>query len=60
MRRKIVPILLLVFSGASAQAAAPLSALDAFVVSHGFGGAQFVRYQNTFRLPIKSQSESSL
>jgi predicted aspartyl protease len=57
MRRKIVPILLLVFSGACAEAAAPLSALDAFVVSHGFGGAQFVRYQNTFRLPINANGK---
>jgi predicted aspartyl protease len=34
------------------QGAVSLTALDAFVVSHGYGGAQFVTVENTYRLPI--------
>lgn len=39
------------------EGAAPLSALDHFVVSHGYGGAQFVRAVNTYRLPIKANGK---
>jgi predicted aspartyl protease len=34
------------------QGAAPLSALDQYVVAHGYGGAQFVAHENAYRLPI--------
>ena len=34
------------------QGAAPLTALDQYVVMHGYGGAQFVAHENTYRLPI--------
>src|SRR6266545_2109601 len=55
MRRlTIVPILSLavtLFSSA-AHGAVALNALDQYVVAHGFGGAQFIHYQNTYRLPI--------
>ena len=34
------------------QGAAPLTALDQYVVAHGYGGAQFVAHENTYRLPI--------
>jgi predicted aspartyl protease len=36
----------------TARGAVALNALDAYVVSHGYGGAQFIQYQNTYRLPI--------
>lgn len=59
--RKVVllPILFcaLALFASGAGAAAPLTALDAFVVSKGFGGAQFVRYQNTYRLPINANGK---
>lgn len=35
-----------------ARAAVALNALDAFLVSHGYAGAQFIQHQNTYRLPI--------
>src|SRR5689334_4383731 len=41
----------------SLEGAAPLSALDQFVVSHGYGGAQFVRAENTYRLPINANGK---
>lgn len=34
------------------QGAAPLTALDQYIVAHGYGGAQFVAHENTYRLPI--------
>lgn len=34
------------------QGAVALTALDQYVVAHGYGGAQFVQHQNTYRLPI--------
>ena len=43
---------LLLASTVSGPAAVALSALDAYVVSKGYGGAQFLNVQNTFRLPI--------
>src|SRR5207342_2697390 len=39
------------------EGAAPLSALDRFVVSHGYGGAQFVRAENTYRMPINANGK---
>lgn len=36
----------------SARGAVALTALDQYVVAHGYGGAQFIQYQNTYRLPI--------
>ena len=41
------------FLGAPSHAAVSLTPLDAFVVSHGYGGAQFVSVENTYRLPVK-------
>lgn len=35
-----------------ARGAVALNALDSYVVSRGYGGAQFIQYQNTYRLPI--------
>ncbi len=57
MRRIIVPTLLLVFTAATAHSSAPLSALDAFVVSHGYGGAQFVTVENAYRIPISANGK---
>ena len=34
------------------EGAVALTALDRYVVAQGYGGAQFVSYQNTYRLPI--------
>jgi predicted aspartyl protease len=39
------------------EGAAPLTPMDAFVVSHGYGGAQFVRVENTYRVPIKANGK---
>ena len=50
----IVPILLFAVAALSpvAHGAVALNALDSYVVSHGYGGAQFIQYRNTYRLPI--------
>ncbi|MEO7167728.1 MAG: aspartyl protease family protein [Spartobacteria bacterium] len=40
------------------EGAVALSALDQFVVSHGYGGAQFVQIQNTYRLPINVNGQA--
>src|SRR5262249_35193519 len=58
-RVTLVPSLVLVFGlfAFQAKGAARLSQLDQFVVGHGYGGAQFVRYQNTYRLPIKANGK---
>ena len=50
----IIPTLLFALAALSpvARGAVALSALDAYVVAHGYGGAQFIQYRNTYRLPI--------
>lgn len=55
----LVPIFFLVFglSALPARGAAQLSQLDQFVVSHGYGGAQFVRAENTYRVPINANGK---
>jgi len=55
--QRILPILFLLLGLATMRASAPLTPLDQFVVSHGFGGAQFVRYENTYRLPINANGK---
>ena len=57
MQKVIVPALLLVLTSATAHSSAPLTALDAFVVSHGYGGAQFVSAENTYRIPISANGK---
>jgi predicted aspartyl protease len=61
MRKLIlVPILfsaVAVFSSV-ARGAVALNALDAYVVSHGYGGAQFIQYRNTYRLPIVANGKA--
>ncbi len=57
MRRIIVPTLLLGLTCATAHSSAPLTALDAFVVSHGYGGAQFVSTENAYRIPISANGK---
>jgi predicted aspartyl protease len=43
----------LIFLGSSStQGAVALSALDQYVVAHGYAGAQFIQHENTYRLPI--------
>ena len=34
------------------RGAVALNALDQYVVSHGYAGAQFIQHQNTYRLPV--------
>jgi predicted aspartyl protease len=41
-----------VFCSRGVHGAVALNALDSYVVAHGYGGAQFIQYQNTYRLPI--------
>ena len=50
----IAPVLSVAFAffSSNAKGAVALTALDQYVVSHGYAGAQFVQYQNTYRLPI--------
>lgn len=36
----------------SANGAVALTALDQYIVQHGYGGAQFIQYENTYRLPV--------
>ena len=50
----ILPVLFSLLGLSMTRASAPLSPLDQFVVNHGFGGAQFVRYENTYRVPINA------
>ena len=55
MRRPtVVPILILSLAvlASAAHGTVALTALDHYVVAHGYGGAQFVQFQNTYRLPI--------
>ena len=54
MRRLIFVAGLLFFLVAFslARGAVALNALDSYLVSRGYGGAQFIQYRNTYRLPI--------
>lgn len=55
MRRFCFPSFVVLFAAlglSRSQGAAPLSALDQYVVAHGYGGAQFVAHENAYRLPI--------
>jgi predicted aspartyl protease len=42
----------------SAHGSVALSALDQYLVAHGYAGAQFVQHQNTYRLPISVNGEA--
>jgi len=53
----ILPLLGSLLGLSIVRASAPLSPLDQFVVGHGFGGAQFVRYENTYRVPINANGK---
>ena len=50
----LVPILFLALAllPSGARGAVALTALDQYVVAHGYGGAQFILHQNAYRLPI--------
>lgn len=51
--RKFILLSGLCFLGSSvAQGAVALSALDQYVVARGYGGAQFIQLDNSYRLPI--------
>jgi len=53
----LIPIFAFALALSRVQGAAPLSQLDQFVVGHGYGGAQFVRAENTYRLPINANGK---
>jgi predicted aspartyl protease len=60
MRRlTIVPLFFVVVAlvSSAADGAVALTALDQYVVAHGYGGAQFIRHENTYRLPIKANGK---
>ncbi len=53
MRRlTIIFILAAAALSSVAHGAVALSALDQYLVAHGYAGAQFVQFQNTYRLPV--------
>ena len=55
MRRlTLVPVVLpaVALLASVAQGAVALTALDQYVVAHGYGGAQFILHENAYRLPI--------
>jgi predicted aspartyl protease len=39
------------------RGAVSLNSLGQYLVAHGYGGAQFVRYQNTYRLPMSANGK---
>jgi predicted aspartyl protease len=51
-------VLLAAFGLPRSQGAAPLTALDQYVVAHGYGGAQFVAHENTYRLPFTANGKA--
>ncbi|MEO5717841.1 MAG: aspartyl protease family protein, partial [Chthoniobacterales bacterium] len=54
--RKFVLLAVAVFTlftfSAAVRGAVALNTLDQYVVAHGYGGAQFIQIDNTYRLPI--------
>ncbi len=57
----VVPLLLCTCAalfGSRLEGAVALSALDQYVVARGYGGAQFVQIQNTYRLPINANGKA--
>jgi predicted aspartyl protease len=55
MRRPTLVLILflaLALLPSGARGAVALTALDQYVVAHGYGGAQFILHQNAYRLPI--------
>jgi predicted aspartyl protease len=47
-----IPFLVLALLSAVAHGAVGLTALDQYVVAHGYGGAQFILHENAYRLPV--------
>ena len=41
-----------------AQGSVALSPLDQYLVAHGYAGAQFVQFQNTYRLPVSANGKA--
>src|SRR5262245_61417770 len=61
MRQSIVvpaSVILASLIALAANAGVPLTPLDSYLVSHGYGGAQFIQYQNTYRLPIVANGKA--
>ncbi len=49
----LLPVLFTAFLACkTAPGAVALSALDQYVVAHGYAGAQFIQQQNSYRLPV--------
>jgi predicted aspartyl protease len=53
----LVLILPMALSPGESRGAVSLSSLGQYLVAHGYGGAQFVRYQNTYRLPMSANGK---
>ena len=51
-------LLLAALAAPRAKGAVALDALGQYVVAHGYGGCQFIRHQNTYRLPINSNGKA--
>ena len=59
-RQTVVPILIFAAGALSsvAHGGVALSALDSYVVSQGYAGAQFIQNENTYRLPINANGKA--
>jgi len=59
MRRLTIIFILAVGVATSvADGAVTLSPLDQYLVAHGYAGAQFIQFQNTYRLPISANGKA--
>lgn len=61
LRRTIGPFFLCLalsaLPGSEGRAAVALDSLGQYVVARGYGGGQFVRHENTYRLPVNSNGK---
>ncbi|MDQ3200056.1 MAG: aspartyl protease family protein [Verrucomicrobiota bacterium] len=60
-KSSVVPICLLVLVLTATRllrGGVALSQMDAYVVSHGYAGAQFIAHQNTYRLPVNANGKA--
>jgi predicted aspartyl protease len=57
--QKLIIIFILIAGALTpiAHGSVALSALDQYLVAHGYAGAQFIQFQNTYRLPISANGK---
>lgn len=57
--QKLIIIFILIAGALTpiAPGSVALSALDQYLVAHGYAGAQFIQFQNTYRLPISANGK---